>query len=417
MTAIATPTKTVIPIHKKLRSVVSAFLGYVNAFIPDYSNDAKGIHLYGKMDNIPNDLLKAIANSGVATRAMGKLAEYIASDGFADKDASAVMVNDSQTADDLLQEQATYCASLYSMAFHIQRKGAEVWKVKALPVQCVRKKKDGSFIFNPTYGQPKLDRAQEKVYPAFKGPKLEAALIGRDIYAGGEILYVYRKSPFNSYYPVPDYYNGIEDVRTSAELSKMDLELTVNGFFPSSIITVVGDINDTQKDDDGKTEKDHYVDDFREFTGRSSQNADGTRSRFKAMLQFAATKDEVTNIQTLDIKAIIDSSNEKRDLISREVSRLWGVHPCLLGYSDAAVLGNTQALANAAVELNKVANPFQRMIAKSFKLIWPDRDWTVSEYMPIQYIPTELLQDMTQDERRNKFLGLKPLKTTEPTNA
>lgn len=393
---------------KVAKSVVAPF---VNAFVPEYENKSKDIYNYGKNNNLPNQLISFVADSGVATRSAKKFAEYIASDGFVNEAAAKLQVNGRQTADQLLQEQALYMALLSGAAFHVKRTGGKVTSVEAIPVQCVRKKLSGGFLVNETYGQPKLENSKDVHIAEFVPRDLTLNEIADPKYKNGELLYVYVKTPYNQQYPVPDYYAQIEDVRTSGELAKMDLELTLNGFMPSAIVTVCGEIDDTTKDENGNTEADYYREEFKKFTGQE-KNTENLAGRFKGMLTFARTKDEATTIQTLDIKAILDSSNEKRDVVERAVCRLWGIHPVLMGYSEASVLGNQQALANAATELNKVVNPYQRLLSEAFKLMFPAYEWTISEYMPISYVPDKLLQDMTQDERRQKFLGLPPLQQT-----
>lgn len=396
------------PNIKRVRGVLASF---VNMFVPTYEDKSIEIYKYGKNNLLPNELLSALANSGVATRCMNKVAEYISSDGFVNEASGKMLVNETQTANDLLNKQAVYMAAFTGSVFHISRKGGKVSKVKSIPFQCIRKRLDGSFLYNPTYGQPKYDKAQEKIYPAFYGAELPTNLITDSRYQNGEILYVYRESPFSSNYPVPDYYSQIEDVKTSGELSKMDLELSLNGFMPSAIVTVVGNIDDLTKDDNGKTEMDYVREDFKAFTGEIKDER-GASGRFKGLLMHAPTKEDLPQVNTFDAKSILDASNTKRDVVGREVCRLFGVHPVLIGYSDAAILGNQQALANCSIELNKVVNQHQRMLADAFKRMFPAMDWTISEYMPVSYVPDALLADMTQDERRKKFLGLPPLNNT-----
>jgi hypothetical protein len=382
---------------------------FVNAFLPVYEDKATHLLKYGADNLLPNKLLSFVADSGVATRASSKLAEYIASDGFVDETSAQFKVNAEQTADQLLQEQTQYLSTITAVAFHVTRKGGKVDKVKSIPVQCVRKQGD-KLVYNETLGQPKYDKTKDKFYPKYQGAELPQSLIADSRFAMGEILYIYRKTPLNPDYGVPDYYAQIEDVRTSSELAKMDLELSLNGFMPSTIITVVGDIDDKTLDANKKTEADYYREDFRVFTGQD-KDSNGLTSRFKALLQFAPTKDEVPTMQTIDIKSVLDASNTKRDVIERSVCRLFGVHPVLCGYSDASVLGNTQAIANASLELTKVANPFQRLMADAFTQLYPNMDWTISEYMPITYIDPSLFDKMTEDEIRNKLLGLPPKET------
>lgn len=370
----------------------------VNMFVPEVEDKNKGIYKYGTDDLLPNRLLKAVADSGVATRCVGKLTEYIASDGFTDKAAAGLQVNPSQTADELLQEQANYAAYFNGAAFHIKRNAkGEVGEVTAIPFQCVRRGIGGGYLVNLTYGQPKADRKHDKHYPEYRGPQISPEQLKEVPY--GEILYVYRKTAANAQYPVPDYYAGIEDIETSAEVSKYDLETVRNGFATSGIFTLVGDIDGETKDENGKTELDYVQEGLRVFTGQE-KDANGLGGRNKLLVQFAKTKDEVPVLQQYDSKSILEASNSKRDVIGRAVCHLFGTHPVLMGFSDAAVLGNTQAIANASEELNKLVNPLQRMLTYAFKQLYPNNEWNISEYTPIQYIDPAIMADLTSDERR-----------------
>jgi hypothetical protein len=44
-------------------------------------------------------------------------------------------------------------------------------------------------------------------------------------------------------------------------------------------------------------------------------------------------------------------------------------------------------------------------------MLYPGMDWSISEYMPINYIDPALFDKMTEDEIRNKLLGLPPKET------
>lgn len=383
----------------------------VAMFVADTKNESKGIYMYGKDNLLPNTLIKTIAQSGVATRAVGKVAEYIASDGFTDKATAVFKVNSKQTADEILNEVAGYIGFLPAVALHVSYTGGVATEVKCLPIQCIRKKIDGGFIFNKTYGQPKVDETESKHYPSFVNNELSNDEILSGKFANGSILYAYKKTVYNSYYPIPDYYAQIEDVQTSGEISKMDLELALNGFMPSCMITAIGDYDSETKDaTTGLTEVEQLIQDCQVFTGKN-KNDSGLSTRFSAFLNFAKTKEEVPVLQTFDLKSILESSNTKRDIIERAVCRLWGIHPVLMGYSDAAILGNTQALANASMELNKVVNQYQRMISEAFKKVFPAFNWDISEYTPINFIDPALYDKMTEDEIRNKLLGLPPKET------
>lgn len=381
-----------------------------NAFVPDTENKSKEIYNYGKNNDLPNQWISYIAESGVATRAVGKLSEYIFADGFNEEKSAELKVNNKQSADSLFSEVSRTVAMFDGLALHISRKTTgEIASVKSVPFQCVRKKTDGSFEFNPTYGQPKFDSTKTVTYRAYYGEKLPIGML-KD-YSAGEILYLYNRSPFNSYYPIPDYYSQIEDIRSSSELAKFDLETVLNGFVTSMMLTFIGTFDDTTKDAYNKTELDYAKEELQMFTGQV-KDSNGLSGRNKAFISFAKTRDEAPILQQFDIKGILDGSNSKREAIERAVCRLFGIHPVLMGYSDAAVLGNTQAISNASVELNKVVANRQRLIREAFEMLYPTFDWSTSDYMPLTYIEPSLYADMTQDERRNKFLGLPPLQIT-----
>jgi hypothetical protein len=182
-------------------------------------------------------------------------------------------------------------------------------------------------------------------------------------------------------YPIPDYYAGIEDIRTSAELSKLDLESVVNGFIPSAILTTVGRLDSTNRDEYGRTEQDYLNETLLRFTGEI-KDANGLSERKKLIHFNVTSKEEAPTLQTFDAKAIIEASNEKRELIGREVCRLFGVNPVLVGYSDAAVLGNTQSIANASKELNNHVRQFKDLIIEGLNKVWSDVDFAISDFNP-----------------------------------
>lgn len=393
---------------------------FLNAFVPEIKNESKGIYFYGKNNLLPNELMTFILNSGIAKRCNTKIKTYIASDGFVDSELNKIKVNEKQTALELLDEAAGYAAYFGGCAFHVSRKSAgDIGGVKVVPFQCVRKRLDGNFEVNLTYGQPKFDLSQSKIFAPFGGKtispiELKKQVENKEIQTNGEILYVYLPNADNAHYPVPDYYAGIEDIRSSAELSKFDLETIINGFITSAILTMVGDIDDTTEDESGMTEKDYLDQELAKFTGKQ-KDSQGLSGRMKLLVLNAASKDEMPVLQSFDSKAIMEASNSKRDIIDRTVCRLMGVHPVLMGFSDAAVLGNQQAMANASLELNKVVDPLQRMLENAFSMLIPDKEWKITEYTPITYYPSELIAKMTEDEVRMRLGGLPPIERDAPT--
>lgn len=372
---------------------------YTNMFVPEIKNESKGIYSFGKTNQLPNNLMKWVLDSGTAKRAVSKRASYISADGFVEESAANFKVNAIQTADKILTEIAGYQSYFKGFALHVKR-SAEGIQVRTIPFQDIRKRLDGSFSYNPTYSAAKFDQSKEQIISAFKGVRPLTDFELNEIRANGELIYAYHRNADNPQYPIPDYYAGIEDIRTSSELQKFDFESVTNAFLPSAILTLVGNLDDSQKDESGKTEKDYFDETLEQFTG-NVKNAEGKSGRMRLMVTTARTKDEIPSLQTFDAKAIVDASNTKREVIDRAVCRLFGVNPALVGFSDAAILGNQQALANASNEMCNDVISDQQLVTEIFAMLYPEiTNWDITSFKPVSFIPDKILTDLTPTERR-----------------
>lgn len=372
---------------------------FSNMFVPEIKNESKGIYLFGKNNQLPNNLMKWVLDSGTAKRAVSKRAAYISADGFVDEVAANFKVNDLQSADKILTEIAGYQSYFKGFALHVKR-SAEGIRVKTISFQDIRKRLDGKFSYNATYSAAKFDATKEQIISAFKGVRPLTEFELNEIRANGEIIYAYHRNADNPQYPIPDYYAGIEDIRTSSELQKFDFESVTNAFLPSAILTLVGNLDDSQKDESGRTEKDYFDETLEQFTG-NVKNAEGKSGRMRLMVTTARTKEEIPSLQTFDAKAIVDASNTKRDIIDRAVCRLFGVNPALVGFSDAAILGNQQALSNASNEMCNDVISDQQLITEIFAMLYPEiTNWDITSFKPISFIPDAILTDLTPTERR-----------------
>ena len=384
---------------------------FMNMFVPEKENRSKGIYEFGKDNLLPNKLMRWVLDSGTAKRAQEKRAAYITADGFVEEEAANLKVNPFQTADKLLTEISGYQAYFKGFALHVKRRPNGV-EVETLPFQDIRKRLDGDFSYNPTYSSTKFDQNKEKIIKAFKFGKIDQSHLDK-IGDNGELIYAYHKSADNKHFPIPDYYAGIEDIRTSSELQKLDYEAVVNGFIPSAILTLIGNLDDESEDENGMTEKDYFDEQLEAFTG-NVKDYEGKSGRMRLFINWARTKDEAAVLQPFDAKAIIDASNSKRDIIDRTVSRLFGVHPMLLGFADPAGLGNQQAMANASQELNNDVISDQQLVTEVFQALYPDiKNWDITTFRPIQFIPDKILEDLTIDERR-ALVGYAPIKPIIP---
>ena len=375
------------------------------------TNTSKDYIYYGYDNVLPNKLIRYVNESGTAKKCVTEISTFIEADGFVEDSTTAFQFNSDQKGDDFLSDICMQVPLFKGFALLIKRNAkGEVGESLVLPFQKIRKSKKGGYWYNANVGTKLYKESEWKWYPEFKG----ATVTNFADVMQGEIFYAFQKTAENPYYPVPDYYSGIEDVITSAELSKMDLELVWNGFMTSAIMTFIGDPNQVIENENGKTVRELYQEQLQEFTG-GVKNTDGMSGRYSLFTNWVSTKDEAPLLQTFDAKSIIDASNTKRDAINRDVCRLFGVHPVLIGFSDAAILGNQQALANAQKQLINKVNPTQRFISTELKKVYPDMDFTISQVQPLAVADTNLLNSLTEDEKRNIFWGLEPIERQLPS--
>jgi hypothetical protein len=343
-----------------------------------------GYFRYGWNDNLPLELIEAINNSGVAKKAAKKYAEYIQADGFVSPVASGFKVNSKQTADKFVGIFATSWSYFNAVVIHVSRLGnGRVGKSEVMPLQKFRRGINGTWFYNPTIQTDKYRRDAWVELQDFQGEvaSFEAMDINVKHFGGrGEILYVYNGNPFDSgHYGLPDYLSAFEDLKTSSELSKMDYEAVLNGFVLGGIMTFSG-VNETTEGEDGLTDRQRVEEAMTQFTGLQ-KNKDGLTSRFGVLAHFVETPEQAPTYTATDPKPILEASNTKRDIIERSICRLFGVHPVLLGYSEAAVLGNTNAIEQARKELREAVKPVQGLIQETMATMYGSSiDWTLSEY-------------------------------------
>ena len=385
--------------------ITKAKVYFLNRFVQTLTNKQDGVINYGSDNLLPNKNLKDIAASGAARRAVGTLSRYIRGNGWLEGGDTPV---GKMTAEQLLSVAAEQVAYFGGISFLVRYNLKGDKSVSPIAFQGVRRKLDGSFDYNAKLGTKEFKKAETINYPKFE--KDIANYEGGKPPAAGALLYYFNESVENPHYPVTWYNAGIEDIKTSAELSLLDLEMVLNGFMPSSILTTM-EFDDKTKDEADKTEYERFVDVLRQFTGKEKDPKTGLSGRMSLLHIMVKSINERPDLQTFDTKAITDASIAKRDAINREVCRLFGVHPVLCGYSDAAILGNQQAIQNASNELIKSVKDQQEVVERAFSDLFGN--YKINAFKIVENIPEQVWEKLTTTEIR-EVAGYKPI--TDGTN-
>jgi len=361
------------------------------------------------------DLLNACLDSGTARVCIERRSSYIYGTGFNDELLAEKTANNTQTFNKLLASIAPNVALFKTVCLKVLvDSNGETYRVYNLAVDKVQKG-DGKFIYNPTKNTDYFDRNKDVEYAEYNAtltPEQRKIILAKEIKEFGKqrgtILYHFSEGIGSSVYCIPPAYSGLEDIKSDHELSSYELENLENGFLPSAMLTIVGNVDDAVHDSNGKSEKDKLKDKLTEFTAKKE-------GRARLLVMTAETKEGIPNLQQLDTGKILDGLEKITDRVGRKVCRLFEVPPVLAGFEDASILGSNQTFKNALVTLQHSVQKDKDLIIEALNMVFPDLDFSIGELKLIDYIPTEVLAKLTDDELR-ALAGYEPLPNTDTEN-
>lgn len=366
---------TVLP-FKKARSYT-----YKNRVVSISEDKSSDIIKYGKGNDFPQRLIKQIDESGTATSCIDILTQYINAKGLVNVQFGAEKINDTQTTNELVAELSTYVAPFQGVSLYVMRgMDGKVKQLKAAPFEQIRRTDKNTFVVNPTYGN-KFDKSKGVEFPAFRGAEISAQELQEHISVWGEdkgeILYFFRKKPGKHIYPIPTYHAGIEDVNTDSELSKYEYECVTNSFLPSGILTIVGNYDDTTKDENGNTQQDYLDNVLEAFTG-NAKDSEGASGRQKLLILQAKTKEEAAIYQALANEGILNAAELATPRIANKVARHFGVPPFMIGLGGH--VGFATDIINDNIKLfNNRVLILQELITRPLEMCFPGKDFKLTQ--------------------------------------
>jgi hypothetical protein len=377
------------------------------AIVPKYNrvatirvNKTQKRYDYGINNLLPNETLQAIEASVTATACRFRLAEFIESNGFADKDIAASPINPTQTADDLLMELADVVGIFNGIALVIKYNVfGEPAHVYAMPFELFRKTDDGMFYYNPKLAIGRDEKKDRIVYQQFKSNEApsdrirriqeQVQLHGEQI---GDVYYIFSKRAGQKEYPVPSACAGMEEIEADAALGRLDWRNVKKGFRPDVILTTVGDIDNVTKDERGYTQRDYFNMEVDKFSGEDSA----------PVFHIAVSKiEQKPQVDTFNQEKLLNSTTEAANRIGRRVCRAMQVPDILIaGFATAGQLGNVQEMVNTIAMFQQTVGRMQRLISRALGDIFPTLDWTIEPLQLIKEIPPYISEVMTTDEKQ-----------------
>jgi hypothetical protein len=387
-------------------------------FTVNEAKDTGEIIKYDTDNKFPQNLISQISESGTATSCVEALNQYGYANGFVDETLGKTKVNDTQTFNELLVDAVQQAVMFNAVAFHVSRDAfGNIIKLKSIPFENIRKT-ENCFIYNSTFSN-RYDAKKDIKFCAYKGKTVDAEQLaeiasyvndkGEPV---GEIFYYFKKKPGQYIYPLPSYYSAISDINTDAENSKYELESVNNSFLPSGILTLVGKIDNENKDENGRTEWDDINATLSEFTG-NSKDSKGESGRQKLAVFHAKTKEELPNYIPVNNEGILTAIDTSTKRVAEKVSRAFGVPPFIIGLGGSVGFSTDIISDNISLFNNRVLL-LQNLVKDVFQSMF-DFDFTITQLNPIRFIPKEILSDLTTSERRDLY-GYKTDESKANTN-
>lgn len=370
--------------------------------LADITEDT-GLRRYkiGSDDKLPNKLINYVDASGTAKACIDRRKNFIYGKGFVNEDIGKALINKRQTANKLLKEIAVYASYFegffLNIIYDIDGNRVSVYHIKA---EKFRPMEDGRWRFNERMGE-KLYKQSEDIYYHPYEPDLSIPerrnRIANDIknYGKqlGDILMVNTPGAgfLKDVYPIPGYYAGLEDIESDASLQTLEKRNIKKGWRANVVVETIGDLDDINKDENGKTEQDYFDENLKKFTGEEGSSVLHLTSK---------TAVARARVYPFNLAEILDATDKATSRLAYKVCRHTSVPPILVGLATANQLGNTTEVINYIKLFNLFVSDMKTMIEEALESIFPQIDWKISDLSVIDELPEWLIEVLTPEEKR-----------------
>jgi len=193
-----------------------------------------------------------------------------------------------------------------------------------------------------------------------------------------QVLFVHSIVPGSEYYPKPDYISAVNNIELTRQISEYQVNLILNGFFPSLITSFNNGIPSLEEQ--------------RMIKNQLQQAIQGAENAGKVLTFFNEDRDRGVEFTPFPVS---DMDKQFETLVSQAVESILVGHrvtsPLLFGIRDGGGLGsNTDEMKQAMrIFMKQVVEPFQRMITDSIEYLFS----TVAINANIEIAQNDLFQD------------------------
>jgi hypothetical protein len=417
---------------KNPRATASSVRGFLNysAALPDFGAvpqrglgyttseaGAKDLH-FGLGNTVPVIAMAAKQASPTAYRCIERRTQFLVGTGFPmpKRDPeTGLLLDESQagtlgetpvpghpgkTANDMWAEMCSYAGDFNGCAVLVRyNNGSLFGEHHILPFGSVRKTSKGTFLLNHRFGKKGFKSTDTTEHLPFDPSKKEILALLRkakeinpktkEPYGQpGQIYFIYTPKAGEEDYPLPPHWPGLESLYTEAAYMNYDLTEVRRGFMAKGILTMLGELDNSIKDEYGQTELDRQNELLRRYTVGGAEEQGEARESI--LVLGAKSKDEAPIWTPMNTTTDLKWLSEKKESVGQEICRHIGIPPVLSGFAKPGQLGNTQELTNTVEYTQTSLEPLRHMLLRAFWRLMP----TLNGLMPGKLNPVEVVKQV-----------------------
>jgi hypothetical protein len=355
--------------------------------------------------------------------------DFIAGKGFANDTIYQMLLNEQETADDILQLLAFDYAFFGGFAIHVNyNANYQIVSIHHVPFENVRLGKPNEetgkvteLFVHPDWGKRNTSvrkwKKDDIVNINFFDPSpetIEEQVAGNWADYKGQILYFSNKG--KKVYPLPIYDQALTDMNTEEAVSDITNRNASNGFLPAGMFVEVLEDSDIKKDSDGRTP------DTDNDTEKALKQWQGSKNACKIGYIQVPTKEDVPQFIKMSGVNYDKEYTVSRDAVKDSIGRAFNQPPILRSENvgsgfGAEILEQAYNYYNSVTEHERLT--LERVFVKLFKH-WKDQVDLNFEIQLLTFnsklddltkIPTELLSTLTVNEKRS-LIGFEELKSS-----
>jgi DNA-binding transcriptional regulator YhcF (GntR family) len=373
-------------------------LKFDKAEVPKFKEvKAKGYIQFGINNDYPKYLLSLYNESAKHGSIVKSKTTYIYGKGFS---ADGVVNSKGERWNDVLKK----CIKDDELfrGYYLQiiwNRAKQISDIYHIDFSRVRVNKELTLFYVKNDWQDNREKARE--YPAFNVNERY----------GSQILYVKEYNPYSEYYPLPNYFQGLNYIESDIEVSRHILGNAKKGFVASTLVNLN---NGDPINEEHKAEIEKGI--LKKFSGHDSM---------RTIIMFNKSKENSAEIVNLGNSMLTKEDFTNVNLLIQQ--EIFAAHqvtsPILFGIKTEGQLGGRSEIRDAyEIFTNTYVNERQQEFEKTFTMlteyVGQKVEMNIIPVEPLKFTFTEqiMMQVLTKDEIRD-VLGKEPVDNNVSTKA